>query len=158
MGPLQAERAAAALSGRLPGQAGVRIPRPYDLPRRARADGGVVRSSARAGPGSSGDLLPRLLVYRELERRDSRLCRRVIFLLELLGRDAPYAARAVGTASWVVRRLTTRDLAWADVVLNAVPMFLEEGEEVRLEAHGRYKPLSRAAVPRSSPGRCIASP
>lgn len=24
--------------------------------------------------------MPRLLVYRELERRDSRLCRRVIFL------------------------------------------------------------------------------
>lgn len=76
--------------------------------------------------------------------------------LELVGRDAPYAARAVGTASWAVRRLTTRDLAGADVVLNAVPMFLEEGEEVRLEAHGRYKPLRRAAVPRSSPGRCIA--
>jgi predicted protein tyrosine phosphatase len=36
--------------------------------------------------------------------------------LDLAGRDAPYAARAVGTASWAVRRLTTRDLAWADVV------------------------------------------
>jgi predicted protein tyrosine phosphatase len=36
--------------------------------------------------------------------------------LELAGRDAPYAARSVGTESWAMRRLTTRDLAWADVV------------------------------------------
>ena len=35
---------------------------------------------------------------------------------ELAGRDAPHTARAVGTASWAVRRLTTQDLAWADVV------------------------------------------
>ena len=35
---------------------------------------------------------------------------------ELAGHDAPHAARAVGTASWAMRRLTTRDLAWADVV------------------------------------------
>jgi predicted protein tyrosine phosphatase len=36
--------------------------------------------------------------------------------LELAGHDAPHAARAVGTASWAMQRLTTRDLAWADVV------------------------------------------
>lgn len=36
--------------------------------------------------------------------------------LELAGRDVAYAARSVGTASWAMRRLTTRDLAWADVV------------------------------------------
>jgi predicted protein tyrosine phosphatase len=36
--------------------------------------------------------------------------------LDLAGRDGRYAARAVGTASWAVRRLTTRDLAWADIV------------------------------------------
>lgn len=35
---------------------------------------------------------------------------------ELAGPGAPHAARAVGTASWAARRVTTRDLAWADVV------------------------------------------
>ena len=35
---------------------------------------------------------------------------------DLAGHDAPHAARSVGTASWAMRRLTTRDLAWADVV------------------------------------------
>jgi predicted protein tyrosine phosphatase len=36
--------------------------------------------------------------------------------LDLAGRDVMYAARSVGTAAWARRRLTTRDLAWADVV------------------------------------------
>jgi predicted protein tyrosine phosphatase len=36
--------------------------------------------------------------------------------LGLARRDARYAARSVGMASWAVRRLTTRDLTWADVV------------------------------------------
>ncbi len=35
---------------------------------------------------------------------------------ELLGHDTRHRARAVGTASHALRRLTTRDLAWADVV------------------------------------------
>lgn len=36
--------------------------------------------------------------------------------LELSGRDVSCATRSVGMASWATRRLTTRDLAWADVV------------------------------------------
>jgi predicted protein tyrosine phosphatase len=36
--------------------------------------------------------------------------------LELAGRYSGCAARSVGTAPWAMRRLTTRDLTWADVV------------------------------------------
>ena len=46
--------------------------------------------------------------------------------LGLAGHDAPHAARAVGTASWAMRRLTTRDLAWADVVAVMEPRHLAE--------------------------------
>lgn len=35
---------------------------------------------------------------------------------ELLGRDARHAARTAGTDAGAARRLTTRDLAWAEVV------------------------------------------
>jgi protein-tyrosine-phosphatase len=45
---------------------------------------------------------------------------------ELAGRDASHVARAVGTASWAARRLTTRDLAWADVVGVMEPGHLAE--------------------------------
>ena len=45
---------------------------------------------------------------------------------ELAGPDAAHAARAVGTAAWAVRRLTTRDLAWADVVAVMEPRHLVE--------------------------------
>jgi predicted protein tyrosine phosphatase len=47
-------------------------------------------------------------------------------LLELAGPAAPYAARSVGTASWAMRRLTTRDLAWADVVAVMEPRHLAD--------------------------------
>ena len=36
--------------------------------------------------------------------------------LELSARDVPCATRSAGIASWAMRRLTTRDLVWADVV------------------------------------------
>ncbi len=35
---------------------------------------------------------------------------------ELLGTDTRHRARSVGVASYATRRLTTRELAWADVV------------------------------------------
>ena len=37
--------------------------------------------------------------------------------LDVVGRDGRYAARSAGTASWATRRLTTRGLAWADIVV-----------------------------------------
>ncbi len=37
--------------------------------------------------------------------------------LDLAGSDGRYAARSAGTASGATRRLTTRDIAWADVVM-----------------------------------------
>jgi predicted protein tyrosine phosphatase len=46
--------------------------------------------------------------------------------LRLTGPGAPYAARAVGTAAWAMRRLTTRDLAWADLVVVMEPRHLAE--------------------------------
>jgi len=45
---------------------------------------------------------------------------------ELAGHDVAHAVRAVGTASWAARRLTTRDLAWADVVAVMEPRHLAE--------------------------------
>ena len=36
---------------------------------------------------------------------------------DLAESDGRYATRSAGTASWATRRLTTRNLAWADVVV-----------------------------------------
>ena len=41
--------------------------------------------------------------------------------LELAGRGGRYTTRSAGTASWATRRLTTRNLAWADVVVVMEP-------------------------------------
>lgn len=45
---------------------------------------------------------------------------------EMVGAGAPHAARAVGIASWAARRVTTRDLAWANVVAVMEPRHLAE--------------------------------
>jgi predicted protein tyrosine phosphatase len=46
--------------------------------------------------------------------------------LELVGREGGYVTRTAGTASDAARRLTTRDLAWADVVAVMEPEHLAE--------------------------------
>jgi predicted protein tyrosine phosphatase len=39
-----------------------------------------------------------------------------ILFRQLAGADTPHQARVAGTAPWALTRLTTRDLAWADLV------------------------------------------
>lgn len=43
---------------------------------------------------------------------------------ELVGSDERHLARSVGTASYASRRVTTRELAWADVVAVMEPAHL----------------------------------
>ena len=43
---------------------------------------------------------------------------------ELVGRDGRHVARSVGAGARAARRLTTRDLAWADVVAVMEPRHL----------------------------------
>ena len=45
---------------------------------------------------------------------------------ELAGPGSPHAARSAGTASDAARRLTTRDVAWADVVAVMEPGHLAQ--------------------------------
>jgi predicted protein tyrosine phosphatase len=44
---------------------------------------------------------------------------------ELQGRDARHVVRSVGTARHAARRLTTRDLAWAEVIAVMEPVHAE---------------------------------
>src|SRR3989442_15596018 len=39
-----------------------------------------------------------------------------ILFRQIAGADTPHQARVAGIAPWALTRLTTRDLAWADVV------------------------------------------
>jgi len=72
---------------------------------------------------------------------------------ELLGSDARHHARSVGVASHAKRRLTTRELAWADVVAVMEMQHLElirmqwpdsEVKIVVLDVPDLYKPSDAA--------------
>lgn len=87
----------------------------------AAVDGGI--GGNRAKPGDDDGGMKVLFVCTANVAR-SPLAAEIF--RELTGHDASHVARAVGTASSAPRRLTTRHLAWADVVVVMEPAHLAE--------------------------------
>jgi predicted protein tyrosine phosphatase len=96
---------------------------------------GVKAAGARGikdGSGDSQTAIPRLNTLMHLPLKVLFVCTQNIarspmaatIFRELIGAASPHVVRAMGIASSATQRLTTRDVAWADVIVVMEPAHL----------------------------------